>query len=188
MLRFTNPFLDLSLLEEGSVALWFKSTDSNARVSRLLDCGDMLSIQQNGTLLRVNLTQNVTARNGSITNTVTRYSLTATSGWLQDWNHLAVSVKDRKARLHVNGVMANETSLNSTFMYKKASQVCTLANNVNLTESFNGLMRHLIFSKEAFTNNSLSMRAMESAENLNILAYFKFDSLDETVYRYNKSR
>ncbi len=83
--------------------------------------------------------------------------------------------------------MLNETILNSTFMYRRNSLTCTVANNANLTEPFNGLMRHLIFSREVFSNNSASMRGIQTGDNLNILSYFRLDSLNETVYRYNKS-
>jgi hypothetical protein len=42
---------------------------------RLFDCGDMLSASVNGTSLRVNLTQNITFSNGTVSTLVLRQVL-----------------------------------------------------------------------------------------------------------------
>ena len=99
----------------------------------LLDCGNTLSVTLNGTNIRVNTTQNTTLRNGTISATPNfRQSTEANFRSIVsmiDWNHVAISIRNRTLTLHINGAQVSQTALNTTFLAR--SDFCTLGNSLN---------------------------------------------------------
>ncbi len=67
-----------------------------------------------------------------------------------DWNHIAVSVRNRTLLLHVNGAQVSSLVLNTTFLAR--TDFCVLGNSQTLRDPFTMQIRHLTFSKVAFTN------------------------------------
>ncbi len=63
---------------------------------------------------------------------------------LMQWNHYALSVRDRILRVHINGIMAGETTLNNT-MINPISEACYIGNNAQLNNPMTAHLRHLVF-------------------------------------------
>ncbi len=70
-MRFRNPLVtEISNITEAGVNFWMyiqNPFNTNANRGTILDCGNTLIITLNDTLLRVNVTQNITSRIGAIT-------------------------------------------------------------------------------------------------------------------------
>ena len=69
------------------------------------------------------------------------------------------------------------TNLNYTFM-NTASPFCMVGNSLDSKDPFNGYIRHLVFTREAYDSSSLlviyRMRSIVLPDDPNVLAYFNF--------------
>ena len=90
--------------------------------------------------------------------------------------------------MYFNGALANQTLLNSTYMFTNTNN-CTIGNNMTLAEPFNGHIRHLAFLKQS-VNVTKYMHSTFLPSDSNVTAYFKFDKYTGLYesYTFNQTR
>lgn len=107
----------------------------------------MLSARINGTSITVNVSLTVTAINGItsvVRQTLSAVNITTSPQTLMQWNHIAISVKNKLLALYFNGHLINQLALNQTYIMVN-TDYCVIGNSLNNIDPFNGHMRHLAF-------------------------------------------
>eukprot|EP00347_Sterkiella_histriomuscorum_P001471 403371910 len=110
---------------------------------------------------------------------------------MSEWNNYAVSFKDKKMRIHINGLQVAEGNMNATNL-PSDSQYCVLGNSLQTTNPMHIQMRHFMFSNIGFTSNqniTLRIRSNLLPNDTSTLAYFKFhkDFNNQETYLYNST-
>ncbi|CDW76645.1 UNKNOWN [Stylonychia lemnae] len=162
--------------------LWLKLPEPQTELQTIIECNNMLRIRLEQSILRVSLTQNASNSQSTatltslVTNSLNISLFRNDSQQLQFWNHLAVSFRDKRLRIHVNGIQQAEIIINNT-QVQNISDYCSVGNTLILNAPFNGFIRHLVFLNQGFTTNQDITNRTKSSITPNdttVLTYLKF--------------
>lgn len=152
----------------------------------------MLSARISGTSITVSVALNVTAANGTTNSSVFRQTLSAvnvaSTQNLMQWNHIAITVKNKTLALYFNGQLASQIALSQTYLMVNTGE-CVIGNSLINSDPLNGHMRHLAMMSIGVNNSMSAFRYTTLVpNNPDVLAYFKFDGSFIDSYIYNTTR
>ncbi|CDW89768.1 UNKNOWN [Stylonychia lemnae] len=183
-----NPYSGQLNLTQATVMFWAKlpalSNDTTLQRGRFFECNNTFSGRLDNNSLQLNVSQNFNFTNGTVNSTVIRQTLNvrqfnSSLAGLLEWNHYSFSFRDRRMRIHFNGLQISEVLMNyTTINTTRNTDICVIGNSINHTDPLHAFMRYFAMLSSGLASNTsleLRMRSVFLPSESVVLVYFKFD-------------